>query len=61
MKQWRQHWYTRAIVWMALAAPFAVANSVLDNALGWSHLGYILGFVSGVVICTVDHMGDRNQ
>lgn len=59
--KWREHWYTRTAVWMLIGTPFALANSVLDNAFGWSHLGYILGFVSGVVICTVDHMGGRDK
>lgn len=54
MKEWREHWYTRAVVWMLIGAPFALAAAVLENVVGWSAGGYVMGFASGVVIATID-------
>jgi hypothetical protein len=31
--KWRERWYTRALVWMLIGTPFALAAAVLEERL----------------------------
>lgn len=59
--KWREHWYTRVLVWIFIGAPFAITASVLEQRWGWSSAEYACGFAAGVTVSVIDGLGERDQ